>query len=86
MTDNCAPFLETFYGVRVVACTHCGDIIPQVDPIIGNCTLALHSRDNEIPNEKLTEFRHGPVGFDFGKGRLHVDGTIGVTTQSELRL
>jgi hypothetical protein len=50
---------------RFVLSTRCSD----------ECTLELHSQDDEIVQKKLSEFRHGPIGFSLGEGHVHVDST-----------
>jgi hypothetical protein len=69
---NASPDIQTVFkdpkasNQRFVMNTRCND----------ECTLELQSQDNEIIQKKLSEFRHGPIGFDLGKGHVHVDSTI----------
>ena len=39
------------------------------------CTLEFRSQDDEVVQKKLSEFRHGPIGFALGNGHVHVDST-----------
>ena len=50
---------------RFVISTRCND----------ECTIEFHSQDDEVVQKKLSDFRHGPIEFVLGKGRVHVDNT-----------
>jgi hypothetical protein len=50
---------------RFIITTRCSD----------ECTLELQSQDGEIAQKKLSEFRHGSIGFALGTGTVHVDTT-----------
>ena len=51
-----------------------------------DCTLELHSQDDEIIQKKLSEFRHSPISFDVGKGHIHIENTITVDSAGTTQL
>ena len=53
---------------------------------IDKCTLELRSQDGEVVQKKLSEFRHGSIGFALGTGNVHVDSTTVVDTAGAVTL